>query len=320
MATLVPHVYPVGAPGLPPYALGARLPRTARRAALWRALDRPVEARAAPGPRRAQRDAASGSGCRRSSGCTAASASGCASSATFPQLEYPRRWPRIGRTSSGRCCGSRRSATSSRRRATSRSCSSRPRPPRIPSTACSARRCSGSASEPVRVLAATNRKPLREPVPVPANAPAGRLALLLAHDAPVRAGDHATPATARWRARWRAGCPVLAVPHSGDMGENAARADWAGVGVRLPWRLLTPATLRLAVRRALRRAAPAPRGRERSPPGRRQRRRRRGRPSWSRRLRQQLQPAARQARAARCARTNSMSSGASPLSTSTGSP
>jgi UDP:flavonoid glycosyltransferase YjiC (YdhE family) len=35
------------------------------------------------------------------------------------------------------------------------------------------------------------------------------------------------------------------------MGENAARADWAGVGVRLPWRLLTPATLRLAVERAL---------------------------------------------------------------------
>jgi UDP:flavonoid glycosyltransferase YjiC (YdhE family) len=35
------------------------------------------------------------------------------------------------------------------------------------------------------------------------------------------------------------------------MAENAARADWAGVGVRLPWRLLTPTTLRLAVRRAL---------------------------------------------------------------------
>ena len=28
VATLVPHVYPVGAPGFPPYALGARLPRT----------------------------------------------------------------------------------------------------------------------------------------------------------------------------------------------------------------------------------------------------------------------------------------------------
>jgi UDP:flavonoid glycosyltransferase YjiC (YdhE family) len=35
------------------------------------------------------------------------------------------------------------------------------------------------------------------------------------------------------------------------MAENAARADWAGVGVRLPWRLLTPLTLRAAVRRAL---------------------------------------------------------------------
>ena len=47
------------------------------------------------------------------------------------------------------------------------------------------------------------------------------------------------------------GTPVLAIPHSGDMGENAARVDWAGVGVRLPWRFLTPATLRLAVARAL---------------------------------------------------------------------
>jgi UDP:flavonoid glycosyltransferase YjiC (YdhE family) len=37
------------------------------------------------------------------------------------------------------------------------------------------------------------------------------------------------------------------------MAENAARADWAGVGVRLPRRLLGPRTLRLAVERALRR-------------------------------------------------------------------
>jgi UDP:flavonoid glycosyltransferase YjiC (YdhE family) len=45
--------------------------------------------------------------------------------------------------------------------------------------------------------------------------------------------------------------PIVAVPHAGDMAENAARADWAGVGVRLPWPLLSPFTLRLAVRRAL---------------------------------------------------------------------
>jgi len=35
------------------------------------------------------------------------------------------------------------------------------------------------------------------------------------------------------------------------MAENAARADWAGVGVRVPGRLVGPRTLRLAVERAL---------------------------------------------------------------------
>ena len=44
---------------------------------------------------------------------------------------------------------------------------------------------------------------------------------------------------------------VVAVPHAGDMAENAARADWAGVGVRLPWALLGPRSLGLTVRRAL---------------------------------------------------------------------
>jgi UDP:flavonoid glycosyltransferase YjiC (YdhE family) len=51
------------------------------------------------------------------------------------------------------------------------------------------------------------------------------------------------------------GVPVVAVPHSGDMGENAARVDWAGVGVRLPWRLLSATTVRLAVGRVLDREA-----------------------------------------------------------------
>ena len=34
------------------------------------------------------------------------------------------------------------------------------------------------------------------------------------------------------------GVPVVACPAAGDMNENAARADWAGVGVRLPVLLL----------------------------------------------------------------------------------
>ena len=52
--------------------------------------------------------------------------------------------------------------------------------------------------------------------------------------------------------QWRTGekLPVLGAG-TWNMGENAARADWAGVGIRLPRRLLSPATLRLAVERAL---------------------------------------------------------------------
>jgi UDP:flavonoid glycosyltransferase YjiC (YdhE family) len=47
------------------------------------------------------------------------------------------------------------------------------------------------------------------------------------------------------------GCRVVIAPANGDMNENAARADWAGVGVRLPWRFASPTTVRLAVERAL---------------------------------------------------------------------
>jgi UDP:flavonoid glycosyltransferase YjiC (YdhE family) len=44
---------------------------------------------------------------------------------------------------------------------------------------------------------------------------------------------------------------VVVCPAGGDMAENAARVDWAGVGVRLAPRFCTPGGIRLAVRRAL---------------------------------------------------------------------
>ncbi len=47
------------------------------------------------------------------------------------------------------------------------------------------------------------------------------------------------------------GCAVVACPAIGDMNENAARADWAGAGVRVPRRFASPRVLRLAVERAL---------------------------------------------------------------------
>jgi UDP:flavonoid glycosyltransferase YjiC (YdhE family) len=47
------------------------------------------------------------------------------------------------------------------------------------------------------------------------------------------------------------GAAVVACPEAGDMNENAARVAWAGVGTRVPRRLLGQRALRLAVRRAL---------------------------------------------------------------------
>jgi UDP:flavonoid glycosyltransferase YjiC (YdhE family) len=67
-----------------------------------------------------------------------------------------------------------------------------------------------------------------------------------AADVVITHGGHGTLARAL-----ACGCAVVVCPAGGDMAENAARADWAGLGVRVPPRLLGPRTLRLAVQRAL---------------------------------------------------------------------
>jgi UDP:flavonoid glycosyltransferase YjiC (YdhE family) len=108
----------------------------------------------------------------------------------------------------------------------------------------------GLADLPVRVLATWNRRPLVAPFSVPANT---RLVEWASYsrtmprcDVVVCHGGHGTIARAL-----SSGCVVVAVPAAGDMNENAARIDWAGVGVRLPRRLCTPRAIRLAVERAL---------------------------------------------------------------------
>ena len=60
------------------------------------------------------------------------------------------------------------------------------------------------------------------------------------------------------------GCAVVVCPAGGDMAENAARADWAGVGVRLPRRLLAPRDA--APRRRAGAAATRPCARAPAPP------------------------------------------------------
>jgi UDP:flavonoid glycosyltransferase YjiC (YdhE family) len=108
----------------------------------------------------------------------------------------------------------------------------------------------GLADAPVRVLATWNRRLPARPLPVPANA---RLVDWVSYsrtmphcDVVVCHAGHGTLARAL-----SSGCAVVACPAVGDMNENAARLDWAGAGVRLPRRFISPRRLALAVERAL---------------------------------------------------------------------
>ncbi len=248
VATLVPHVYPQQPPRMPPYALGARPPATPLGRAVWAALERPVRRGLEQG-RRELNETRARLGLEPRLRPYGGISAELTLVATLPQLEYPRAWPLHVRV-----CGPLLWEPPY---------GDVPTPPGddplvlvAPSTAQDPGHrllrtaLQGLGREPVRVLAATNRRPLAGPVRVPDNArlvewvsysrtmPA--CALVITH------AGHGTLVRAL-----SCGCPVLAVPHAGDMAENAARAAWAGVGVRLPWRLLSPMSLRLAVRRAL---------------------------------------------------------------------
>jgi len=247
-ATLIPHLHPSSEPGFPPYAFGARLPRTAGGRRLWRALGRAVDAGLRKG-----RDELNGARAQLGLPPVERLHGGLSTQlclvGTFPQLEYPRSWP-----AHVRIVGPLVWEPPYR--------DVQPPPGQgplvliAPSTAQDPEHrlleaaLRGLAREHVRVLATTNRKPLRRAVMV---APNTRLVDWISYGRAMRRSalvvchaGHGTLARAL-----ECGCPVVAVPHSGDMAENAARADWAGVGVRLPWRLMGPATLRLAVRHAL---------------------------------------------------------------------
>jgi MGT family glycosyltransferase len=248
VATLIPHVYPVSESGFPPYAFGARLPRTRLGRRAWRVFDRPVAAGLRRG-RAELNETRAKLGLKPVERLHGGLSQELCIVGTFPQLEYPRAWPEhvriVGPLLWEPAYGEVEPPPGSA-----------PLVLVAPSTAQDPHhellRASliGLAGEPIRLLATWNRKPLPVPVKVAANTrlvewisysrTMPRCALVICH------AGHGTLVRAL-----TSGAPVVTVPHAGDMAENAARADWAGVGVRLPWRLLAPHTLRLAVRRAL---------------------------------------------------------------------
>ena len=248
-ATLVPHLLPTSEPGMPPYSVGVRLPRTPLGTRVW-ALLRPLLARGEERGRRELNDARARVGLPPIDHVHGGISRQLALVATFPQLEYPRAWwtPEL--------------------RVTGPLLWEQPYPdtepppgeePLVlvaPSTSQDPRRrmlraaLEGLADEPVRVLATTNRRPSPEPLVVPPNAKLvdwlsyaramPRCAAVVCH------AGHGTVVRAL-----ACGVPVVGCPAAGDMTENATRLAWAGVGVSLPRRFVTPRGIRLALRKLL---------------------------------------------------------------------
>ena len=247
--TLVPHVLPVFERGWPPYSIGARIPRTPVGRLLWRSMDPLLRAGLEQG-RTQLNDSRARVGLPPLEHSHGGISRTLTLVGTFPQLEYPRRVPEPWARVTGPLMWEQPFGDVE------------PPPgegPLVlvaPSTAQDRDQgmlraaLDGLAGERVRVLATTNRRPPPTPIDVPANA---RLVDWVSYartmplcDAVITHGGHGTVMRAL-----ASGVPVVACPDAGDMAENAARVAWAGVGVSLPRRLVSPRGIRLAVRRLL---------------------------------------------------------------------
>jgi UDP:flavonoid glycosyltransferase YjiC (YdhE family) len=271
-ATLIPHVYPPGEPGFPIYSLGARLPRTALGRGLWRHAHWPVTRGVERGRRELNRTRSS-LGLQPLERLHGGISRELAIVATFPQLEYPRTWPPnvhvVGPLMWEPPADDVKLPVAAHRSADAGGDGGSEGLPLVliaPSTAQDAEHrllraaLRGLADAPVRVLATWNRRLPSRPLPMPENA---RVVDWLSYsrtmphcDVVVCHAGHGTLARAL-----ASGCAVVAAPAVGDMNENAARLDWAGAGVRVPRRFVSPRVVRLAVERVL--ATPSIRARSR---------------------------------------------------------
>jgi UDP:flavonoid glycosyltransferase YjiC (YdhE family) len=249
-ATLIPHLLPTSERGLPPYSVGARLPRTRIGAAAW-GLARPLLRRGEEQGRRELNDARAQVGLPALEHSHGGISRRLAIVATFPQLEYPRheRHPSVRVT--GPLLWERPFDAVELPPGEQPLVLVAPSTSQDPEGRMLAAALAGLADEDVRVIATTNR---HGEVPPAADVPANARVvdwLSYARTMPhcsvvVCHAGHGTVARAL-----ACGVPVVGAPAWGDMAENAARLAWAGVGVSLPRRLVTARGIRLATRRVL---------------------------------------------------------------------
>ncbi len=259
-ATLVPHVLPTGEAGMPPYSVGARLPRTRAGAALW-ALLRPLLAR---GEERGRREL---NGARRRVGLAPLEHSHGGISrqlalvATFPQLEYPRYEPSPAVRVTGPLLWEQPFGEVGLPPGEEPLVLVAPSTSQDPDHRMLRSALEGLAGEPVRVIATVNRRKPARPLEAPPNARVvdwlsyartmPRCAAVVCH------AGHGTIARAL-----ASGIPVIGCPAAGDMAENCARIAWSGCGISVPRRLVTARGVRLAVRKLLAEPAYTARARE----------------------------------------------------------
>jgi UDP:flavonoid glycosyltransferase YjiC (YdhE family) len=246
--TLVPHVLPAGEAGFPVYSVGAVYPRTRAGKRLWR-LARPLLMRGEQQGRDELNGARARVGLPPLAHVHGGISRRLALVATFPHLEYPRRWTPALRVT-GPLLWEQPFGDVELPPGEGPLVLVAPSTSQDPDHVLLRAALDGLAGEPVRVLATTNRRPPRRPLPMPPNS---RLVDWVSYartmplcDAVVCHAGHGTLARAL-----ASGAPVVACPHAGDMAENAARIRWAGLGISLPRRFKTPRGVRMAVRRVL---------------------------------------------------------------------
>jgi UDP:flavonoid glycosyltransferase YjiC (YdhE family) len=247
-ATLIPHVYPHHERDFPVYSLGGRMPRSAFGRAAWRALQRPVQkglrrGRAELNSTRAQL------GLAPQEHVHGGISTQLALVATFPQLEYPRQWPAHAHVV-GPLMWEPPSSDVEPPPGDEPLVLVAPSTAQDPDHRLLHAALEGLADAPVRVLATWNRRLPSRALAVPKNAKVVdwvRYSNVMAQcDVVVCHAGHGTLVRAL-----ASGAAVVACPAVGDMSENAARVNWAGAGVRVPRRFLSPRVLRLAVMRAV---------------------------------------------------------------------
>ena len=255
-ATLIPHVYPVQEPGQPVYSLGFRPARTPAGRALWRATMPVLE-----GGLRQGRDELNRTrerlGLPPQERMHGGISELLALVATYPQLEYPRRWP-PGVHVTGPLFFELENEPADVPEGDGPLVLVAPSTAQDPELELLRAALEGLADLPVRVLATTNRRtsehrpeiPDPEPLEVPANATVVEWLTysraMAAADLVISHGGHGTVARGL-----EAGVPLLVCPYVGDMAENGARVAWAGAGLSLPRRLVSARRIRVAAKRLL---------------------------------------------------------------------